>query len=183
MRDHICPTWLAFSLDNKLRRFLHNPEKFLTKYINKNQTAIDLGCGPGFFTIPMARLVGEKGRVIAVDLQPEMLQYIIKKAEKNNLSACVVTHQCPENSISLNEKADFVLSFYMVHEVPDVERFINEIPSLLKPHGRFLVVEPKMHTSKSHFKLISETAIAAGLKPVKEVKIAFSRAHLFQLIK
>ena len=52
----VCPYWMAGLLDNPLRRLLHNPEKILAEFMHEGQTALDLGCGPGYFTMAMARL-------------------------------------------------------------------------------------------------------------------------------
>ncbi len=65
----VCPAELAGSLDNRMRRLLQNPLKILRPYVQEGMTALDVGCGPGFFTLPMAQLVGSSGRVIAADLQ------------------------------------------------------------------------------------------------------------------
>ena len=75
MHGRVCPSWLAFVLNNPLRKLLQNPEKILKGLVQEGQTAVDLGCGPGFFTLPLARMVGESGRVIAVDLQSKMLDH------------------------------------------------------------------------------------------------------------
>jgi ubiquinone/menaquinone biosynthesis C-methylase UbiE len=72
---HVCPHRAAFILDNWIRRLFQNPVKIVGEYVKEGDTVIDFGCGPGFFSIPLARLVGEKGKVFAVDLQEEMLAF------------------------------------------------------------------------------------------------------------
>ena len=73
---------IAFVLDNPIRRLIHDPQKILGGYIEPGQTVLDLGCGPGTFSIVMAKMVGESGKVIAVDVQEEMLQILRKKAAR-----------------------------------------------------------------------------------------------------
>ncbi len=68
---HVCPVEIAGMLDGKLRRWVHNPVKILSPLITEGMTVLDVGCGPGFFSIEMARLVGADGSVIAADLQPD----------------------------------------------------------------------------------------------------------------
>lgn len=177
---HVCPAWLSSMLDNKLRKIFHDPEKILSAYIQKGNTAVDIGCGPGFFTIAMANLVGETGRVIAVDLQEKMLARLRARAVDNGVIDRIAFHQCGPDDIGLNEKADFVLAFWMVHEVPDSERLFKQIRDILKPGGIFLFVEPKMHVSASRFNRDVEKASAIGLKPSGEVTISLSRAMLFK---
>jgi ubiquinone/menaquinone biosynthesis C-methylase UbiE len=73
------------------------------------------------------------------------------------------------------------LAFYMVHEVPNAEAFLMEIASVLKPRGKLLIVEPKIHVSATAFEKTIEVAQQAGLSPISEPKIRFSRSKLFQL--
>ena len=71
---YVCPAALAGSLDNRIRRWFQNPQKILSPYIKEGMTVLDIGCGPGFFSVEIAHLVGKTGRVIAADLQEGMLQ-------------------------------------------------------------------------------------------------------------
>jgi len=91
--SRICPWWLAPTLDNPIRRLVHNPEKILGRLIEEGDTVLDLGCGSGTFTIAMAKMAGVDGRVIAVDLQDRMLQLLRKKAAKEGLSSRITTHR------------------------------------------------------------------------------------------
>ena len=73
----MCPAEFACSLDNFLRKAVHNPRKILEPYIRKKMTVLDIGCGPGYFTTELARLVVEEGIIIAADLQQGMLEKVI----------------------------------------------------------------------------------------------------------
>ena len=72
----VCPVALAASLDNKLRRWLQNPRKILESYVSDGILVLDVGCGPRFFSIELARLVGPDGRVIA----PALHQWAVPSA-------------------------------------------------------------------------------------------------------
>lgn len=72
----ICPVERAGHLETRLRRWVQNPEKILSPYVKKGMTVLDMGAGPGFFSIPLARMVGETGHVVACDLQQGMLDRI-----------------------------------------------------------------------------------------------------------
>src|SRR5512136_422279 len=102
--SYICPRWLAPVLDNPIRRLIHNPEKILSGCIGNGQTVLDLGCGSGTFTIALAKMVGETGKVIAVDVQDEMLQVVRKKAAKEGLESRINTHKSEPNRIGIEEK-------------------------------------------------------------------------------
>jgi len=174
-KDHVCPVSHAWGLDNLFRRLLQNPVKILAPYLNEGMTALDLGCGPGFFTIPMAEMVGESGRVIAVDLQDGMLKKLGKKIKGTQLENRIKLHKCEKDSINVPDKVNFALAFYMVHEVPDRTLFFREIFGLMKPNGLFLVVEPKMfHVSEREFKDTVNDAMAAGFQASKGPPMPFS---------
>ncbi len=143
---------------------------------------MDLGCGPGFFSLAMAKLVGEKGKVISVDIQDEMLQMVKRKSEREGLSSRIVLHKAQPEKLGITEMVDFTLAFYMVHEVQDKKSFLSEVSSHLKPDGRFLIVEPKFHVSKSNFDSTLEIARSAGLEQISEPKFSFDRAVLLKLV-
>jgi ubiquinone/menaquinone biosynthesis C-methylase UbiE len=174
----VCPWWLASFLDNRLRKLLHDPKKVLGSYIEKGQTVVDIGCGPGLFSIGMAKLVGERGSVISVDIQDKMLERLKQKIERLGLTNIKI-HKATPDRIGISEKVDFALAFYMVHEVPDKTKFFSEVVSILNPKSKFLVVEPKLHVSASAFRDTIKMA-SSGLKPVSEPKIRLSRAVVFE---
>ncbi len=178
----VCSWRNAWFLDNWVRRSLHNPDKIVGQYIEKGQTVLDLGSGPGMFSLAMARMVGDGGRVISVDIQEEMLQILRQKSEDAGLQSRIHIHKSRPDEIGIGEMVDFALAFYMVHEVPNKEKFLREVASLLKPGGRFLIVEPKHHVSKPSFEETVEVAIASGLRLVSRPKVFFSMAALLQKV-
>jgi ubiquinone/menaquinone biosynthesis C-methylase UbiE len=177
----VCSWRHAWSLDNRIRKLVQNPYKIVGRYIEEGQTVLDLGCGPGVFSLAMAEMVEETGKVIAADVQEDMLQILRKKAAQEELESRIVTHKCDSDRIGISEKVDFALAFYMIHEVPNAEAFLREIVSLLKPKGKLLIVEPKFHASVSAFRKTLVAAQQAGLNSICEPKIRFSRSMLFQL--
>ena len=177
--SHVCPWWLCFTFDNPLRKIIHDPVKILSPYVHKGNTAIDIGPGMGYFTIPLAEIVGSTGSVIAIDIQQKMLSALMARAHKKGLSDRIKTHLAGPDSIGFNEKANFILAFWMMHEVPDQHRFLSEIRNLMKPAGLFLLVEPVIHVSKKNFTLAIETAKELGFVIKKSPKIRMSQSVLF----
>ena len=70
MAKHVCPFFMGYLLLNPLRKLLENPDRLLGPFVRPGMTVLEPGCAMGFFTLPLARMVGATGRVIAVDIQP-----------------------------------------------------------------------------------------------------------------
>jgi ubiquinone/menaquinone biosynthesis C-methylase UbiE len=177
--SHVCPWWLCFTFDNPIRRILHDPVKILSAYVHKGDTAIDIGPGMGYFTIPLAQLVGSTGCVTAIDIQPKMLSALISRAQQKGVSEIIKTHLAGPDSIGFHDKADFILAFWMVHEVPDQHQFLSEIRNIMKPDGMFLMVEPLIHVSKKKYLRTIETAKELGFSIKEYPEIRMSRSVLF----
>jgi ubiquinone/menaquinone biosynthesis C-methylase UbiE len=178
MREHVCPWWGGYFIDNRLRRVLHKPERILASYLQPGMTVLDFGCGMGFFSIPMAEMVEPTGTVIAVDLQPQMLRSLGKRAAKVGVTNAIRPHQCEKETLALQEPVDFVLAFWSLHEVPNARKILTEISSCLVANGKMLLVEPRGHVSAAAFQQMVATAQEVGLRLDDEPKIRLSRAAL-----
>lgn len=179
-KNRVCPVEISDSLDSKLRRWIQNPRKILSPYIKKGMTVLDLGCGPGFFTIDIAKMVGKSGRVIASDLQEGMLQKLRDKIRGTELEEYIILHKSEEDKIAVIENVDFILLFYMVHEVPGKEAFFNELITILKPNGQVLMIEPPFHVSKKDFENTIKIATSAGFKVTGKPKSLFDKSVIFE---
>jgi ubiquinone/menaquinone biosynthesis C-methylase UbiE len=167
LHNRVCPWWLGYLLVSPLRRFLYNPEEILRPYIKEGINVLDVGCGMGFFSLPIARMIGETGRVVCVDLQERMIKGLIKRAKKAGLTDRIDARTCGKNSLDVNDiagKIDFALAFALVHEVRDKERLFSEIYDSLNNDGKFLIVEPKGHVSDKDFEKTVFIAESAGLE-------------------
>ena len=173
--NRVCPVERAGSLDHKLRRWIQNPRKILGPYVEEGMTVLDMGCGPGFFSIDMAQMVGRSGRVIASDLQEGMLQKVRDKIKGTALEERITLHKCEENRIGVTAHVDFVLLFYIVHEVLNKKAFFYEIATILRQTGQVLIVEPSFHVSRSAFEETVKKAGAAGLPSAEGPKVFLSK--------
>jgi len=179
---HVCPPKHVKWLNSPLRKLIQNPKNIMGEYVSPGDTVIDLGCGGGYFTVAFAKMVGETGRVIAMDLQKEMLNITQKLAAKKGVSDRITLHQCQEKDIGLKDvKVDFALAFYMVHEVPDRLRFLRQVADLLKPEAYFMLIEPNHHVSSKQFEQILKEVNSVDLEMVKAVKTFGSRGMLLHL--
>lgn len=144
-------------------------------------TALDLGCGPGYFSIEMAKMVAPSGKVIAADLQKKMLEKVIKKIKGTEAEPIVEIHKCQDDTIGVTEKVDFVLAFWMIHEVPDQEKLFAELKSVLNPGGRIFIVEPKFHVTKHAFEKMITIVKNKGFKISESPKVFISRSVLLNI--
>ena len=179
MAIHVCPWWAGYFIDNPLRRLLHSPEAILGRHLRTGMTAMDLGCGMGLFSIAMARMVGDQGCVIAVDIQQRMLDVLQRRAEKSGVASRIRTHRAAPDRLGVDATVDFALAFAVVHEAPDAEHFLAQVGSCLKPDARFLVAEPRHHVSAAAFQGMLTLAREVGLAVLEEPHVRLSRAVVF----
>jgi 2-polyprenyl-3-methyl-5-hydroxy-6-metoxy-1,4-benzoquinol methylase len=178
-RGDICPWRHAYLFDNLLRRLIHPPHRILGPYVREGMTVVDIGCGMGVLSIGAAKLIGRAGEVIGVDLQQEMLDVLRNRAERAGVAERMRLRRCAEDRLALDVSADFVLAFWVVHEVPDQGAFFREVRSLLREDGKLLVAEPIFHTSARDFKEAVRCAEGSGLTYLEEPRILFCRSALF----
>ncbi len=154
MSERICPWYLGYFLASPLRRLMYKPETIIGPYIEKGQTILDIGSAMGFFTLPMARFVGDEGRVIAVDLQDKMIRSLRRRAEKAELSQIIEIRLCSSLTLGIDDladKVDFALIFAVLHEMPDIKLPLSEVYSALKQQGLLFISEPAGHITKEKF--------------------------------
>ncbi len=176
--EHVCPWWFIGSFDNPLRRWIHPPEKILSGLVQTGQAVLDLGCGMGYFTIPLARMVGGYGIVLAVDLQTQMLAGVRRRAERAGMSDRIQLHLAAPEKIGVSGPVDFALAFWMVHEVRYQESFLTGIFDVLKPGGCLMVSEPRLHVRARQFDEMLLTASRIGFRASAAPPVRFSRSIL-----
>lgn len=109
--------------------------------VRAGQVVVDLGAGPGFFTLPAARMVGKDGRVYAVDVAPSMLEVCAQRAEEAGLRNIETVHSAETHVPLPDATADRVMIAYVLHEADDVAALLGEAARLLRPGGEILVAE------------------------------------------
>ncbi|MBN2078399.1 MAG: methyltransferase domain-containing protein [Spirochaetes bacterium] len=182
---HICPWWLGFFLASPLRRLYQDPESILGPCLGEGVTAVDVGCGMGFFSLPMARMVGPRGRVVCIDVQEKMLRHLARRAARAGLSDVIEPRLASHGSFRLGdlaESADFLLLFAVIHEVGDRRALFLEGREALKRGGCVLVAEPRGHESTVGFERTLTIARECGFAVIGEPSIRGSRTALLEKV-
>lgn len=181
-RHRVCPSSGAEFLTNPLRRLIHSPDRILDGRIHPGETVLDFGCGPGFFAIPMARMVGEKGRVIAVDVQDEMLRLARKAAERAGVLSRIHFHRSSGGSLDLDMPpvVSFTLAFHVMHETLDQGSILADLYRVLKTGGLLLLAEPVGIVGAGEFRTTVGTAVRAGFTVKERPSIFLSRSVLLE---
>ena len=180
MPHDVCPWRYAYLFDNPVRLLFHNPKRMLQPYVKAGMSVLDIGCGMGFFSIGMARLVGPEGRVHSVDLQAEMLDVLMRRATRKGVADQIQTHRCSSDDLGFSAEVDFILAFWMVHEVPDQVALLTQLRSVARSGCKMLIAEPKMHVSLSDLQTTAEFAKEVGWEFLGEADVRLSHSAVFK---
>lgn len=140
---------------------------------------LEPGPGMGFFTIPLAQSLGPSGRVIAVDLQPKMIQGMKRRAAKARVLDRIDGRVSSAEAMGIGDlagKVDFTLAFAVVHEFPDASHFFKEASIASKPNAKLLLAEPSGHVDEKTFEEELQAASRAGFMLAERPAIRRSRA-------
>lgn len=129
-------------LDNEKRRKMLPPEQTLISLgLKEGDTMADIGCGIGYFTVPASKIVGENGKIYAMDIHPEMLEEVHVKVKENNISN-IETVLTEEYDLKLEaDKITIAFICTVLHEIEDKAKFISEIKKSICDKGRIVIVE------------------------------------------
>ncbi len=138
-----CPTWLGWlvELDNPFTTI--NRAATIVQHLELAQgmSVVDVGCGPGRVTIPVACAVGQTGEVVALDIQAGMLQQTHEKARAANLTNITFLESGIGEKKLRHNKFDRALLVTVLGEIPNQEAALKEIFDVLKPGGMLSVTE------------------------------------------
>lgn len=134
----------AHKLEDISRLELFDPEKVLREFgIREGMVVLDVGTGPGFYLPYLSKLVGERGKVYAVDVQEEMVKRAREKVEKEGLRNVEVL-KSQENRVPLPDNSvDFVFMAFTFHELENPKEFVEELKRLAKPLAYLGIVDWK----------------------------------------
>jgi ubiquinone/menaquinone biosynthesis C-methylase UbiE len=144
--------------------------------IKPGQVVCDMGCGSGFYTVRMAKLVGEKGTVLAVDIQPEMLSLLDKTAKRAGTKHIKPVLGTPIDPNLPDGEVDLILLVDVYHEFGYPEQMLAAMRKSLKPGGRIALAEFRLEDPNVPIKLLHKMSkeqilkefSANGLKVVEQ---------------
>lgn len=174
---------MGYLLNSPVRRWFNQPDRVLAGHVGPGMTVLEPGPGMGFFTLELARMAGESGRVIAVDIQPRMLAALRRRAARAGLADRVDARVAKPDSLGVADlagKVDFTLAFAVAHEMPSADRFFREAAEASKPGGRLLLAEPAGHVSDPEFEAELRAASDAGFRVLGSPAVRRSRTALLE---
>jgi ubiquinone/menaquinone biosynthesis C-methylase UbiE len=176
---HTCPWWFGHILACPLRRLVQDPHAILRPFVRPGMSVLEVGPGMGYFTPELARLAGESGSLTVADVQQKMLDGTARRLARAGCSSRARFLKCGSDDFHFGlSEFDFVLLFFMVHEVGDRAGFFYRISDSMKPGGAALLAEPFLHVPARGFVKELLEASGAGLVVVRDVRIRAARAAL-----
>ncbi len=131
-------------LDDRERRKWQEPEAILSHIsLKPGNTFIDIGCGNGFFALPAARIVGERGAVYGIDISSAAIADLKKEAQKENLNNIRLTVGKAEETVICERCADFVFIGIALHDFQDPSRVLENARKMVKPAGKLIDLDWK----------------------------------------
>ena len=183
MTHRVCPWWLGYWLICPVRSWWQRPQEILAPYLHPGMTVLEPGPGMGYFTLELARLIGDSGRVVAVDVQPQMIERLKRRAAQAGVAGRLDARVAPAESMALSDlrgAVDFTLAFAVVHEFPDAGRFFAEVAAASKPGASLLLAEPSGHVKGAAFDSELQAAAQSGFALVGHPAIRRSHAALLR---
>ncbi len=166
------------------RRLRQDPRRILSPYLRPAMRVLEIGPGMGYFTLPMAQMVGPDGHIVAVDIQERMLTRLRTRAQRAGLADRISTRLAGRTSLEiadLNGTIDFALAFAVVHEIPYREQLFRELAVAMRPGGTLLMADPKGHCSQKDFEEYQQLARQAGFHTTAHPEIYGSHAAVMTI--
>lgn len=173
-------------MENDVKRWLRGEgEAFLKDIgIRKGQTILDFGCGVGHYTVPAAKVVGEEGKVYAIDKDRDALEQLMQTAESEGFKNVVPIKTSGELKINLaNESVDVVILYDVLHymNVKERRKIYGEVYRILKSDG-FFSIYPKHLESDGALWNLSGMELEDIIKEIKGKNFYFERKFYESLI-
>ena len=135
------PSKMSLLVSRQRHRIMPPTKTLRALGLKRGMTLLDVGCGPGFFTIPGCRVVGKGGQVFACDTSPMMLRAVRKKVKDKDFHNVTFKESKDPEIPFLDSCADLVMVSFVLHETKSIKRFLVEALRVLRPGGQAVVME------------------------------------------
>lgn len=134
----------------KLTDFIRNPRRHIKKIpLQRGMVVVDYGCGPGRYTIPAAKLVGQEGKVFAVDIHPLAIKVVKEKAAGESLTNIEAILVDSYNTGIQSSSIDLIILLDTLHLINDHPTLFSELHRLLKQDGLIFMDSEHMKRSRA----------------------------------
>lgn len=183
---HICSHKTHWMLHNPLRKYFNPPELPIQLLdIQPEYSVLEIGCGSGFFTLPIAKHLDGKGRLFACDVQPEMIEHCKRRFKRKGVS---INHiewavlDIGNDDIKTTDEFEACLLPFVLHEVTDSQQAaaLNKIYDKLKKGGKLYFVEPRSAVSGNKWGRAVQLLLQTGFKIVSESKTMISKTMVLK---
>jgi SAM-dependent methyltransferase len=132
--------------------------------VKEGQVVCDMGCGNGFYSLQLAELVGERGKVLAVDIQPEMLHLLAERARDAQVTNIETIQGTPVDPKLPESSVDLILLVDVYHEFSHPEPMLRTMRRSLRPGGRIALAEFRLEDANVPIKRLHKMSKRQILK-------------------
>ena len=148
-RQNVAFKMITFMHDNPLLPIIRNPYKILERAgLQPGQTVLEVGCGPGFFTIPAAKIVGKDGKVYAVDTHPLAIERVQNKINKAGINNVSLIHANASDTGLPDQSIDLAFMFGLPYIQGGLDSLLTELYRIFKPDASLVFQKSRGSTEK-----------------------------------
>jgi len=175
------PQFLANAIDNPLRRRVQPPDKTPARHgIEPGMTVLEVGPGNGTYTVATARRVGDKGKVVTIDIEPKMIERVTRRAQAEgieNIEARVAdVYDLPFE----DRYFDAIYMIAVIGEIPAAEKAMKEFYRVLRPSGTLAFSELLNDPDYPRAGTLIRKATSAGFRLKEKVGNFFYYTLIFE---
>ncbi len=177
---------IAHYLVNPLRKLMQNPVRLLGTFIRPGMIVIEYGCATGYFSIHLAKMVGNQGKVFCIDSQYKVLEKLIRNARNARVAEIIVpmliTTDNNSNKVA-NQTVDFALLYSAAHKVTDKQQLFSFLSRKMKLSALLLFAEPTRLVKAESFRQSVLLSEKEGFRKVRDLEFRKSHAILLEKYK
>ena len=180
-RKRPMPAFMANVIDNRLRYTFQPPEKTAARHgLEPGMVVLEVGPGSGTYTLAAARSIGQDGKLVAVDIQPEIVEMVSRRAKLEGV-ANVEVQLADVNRLPFADATfDAIFMIFVIGEIPEPERAMKEFRRVLSPPGTIAFTEHALDPDYPRQKTLMRWAEAANFRLKKKLGNVFFYTMIFE---